>query len=581
MAMFLAPVIERELRGALHTNRGTKTRFRVALIGASIVVLFLLISYVGGSGQWGRALQQWFFYAGLYLAIVPAARISIGLFSEERRNQTLELLYLTGMDSGQLFLGKLAGGTLLASADLLAGVPLLAVPFLIGGISLHLYIATIVCLPALLLFAIAVGVLASVLFTDDGAAFVFMVVFIGCVSLAAPVPYYLGKTLTGAAPFSPAWLCLSPAYAPYLVATDFGTFGVSAFWMAVLGICVWSGLCLGFACFYLSRTWRSEIQGISRTGWRGRFDAWVHGSPSWRAALREKLMTHNPYQWLVQQDRRPVLVGYCAVGLIAALWLLGWLAWPRYWPSSANFFITAVVLIWLVDWLTLFTAARRIGTDRRDGSLELLLTTGLTPLEVADGHAKALANQFRPLRRTVLGLFMVMILGGIVSRSWNTRAVISFAMIWSLLFWFCIRHPKARVLKTMWLALNTGRPVHAVFKLRQSNWTWIWILYMSKNLFHGLARGTTAFPTGSVMESFFMCLIFGIMLASYFVAKEMSDADENHVRMRIMSDMRAIAADPLPDPNDPLYKKWDGIDRLKPRNLPIEFRNADLLQVPR
>jgi hypothetical protein len=76
-------------------------------------------------------------------------------------------------------------------------------------------------------------------------------------------------------------------------------------------------------------------------------------------------------------------------------------------------------------------------------------------------------------------------------------------------------------------------------------------------------------------------IAFGIAVASYFVRKEMSNADESHTRMRLMTDMRAIAADPLPDPNDPVYKKWDGVNRLRPRNLPIEFRNADILQVPR
>jgi len=200
--MFLAPVIERELRRALHANKGHKSRFRVALIGAIVVVVFLWIFALSGSAQWGWNLHQLFFWAGLYLAIAPSMRISVGLFSEERRNQTLELLFLTGMGSGELFIGKLLGGTLVASSDLLALAPLLAMPFLIGGISLDLYLATLACLPALLLFVVAVGVLASVLFKDDGAAFVFMVVFAACICLAAPIPYYLGQVLIGTTPFS-------------------------------------------------------------------------------------------------------------------------------------------------------------------------------------------------------------------------------------------------------------------------------------------------------------------------------------------------------------------------------------------
>jgi hypothetical protein len=107
--MFLPPVIERELRAAVHRPNGTRSRFRVALTGVIFVALFLLISALGGSTGFGGTLHRWFFYWGLYLAIAPPARISIGLFSEERRNQTLELRYLTGMTSGELFVGKLLG----------------------------------------------------------------------------------------------------------------------------------------------------------------------------------------------------------------------------------------------------------------------------------------------------------------------------------------------------------------------------------------------------------------------------------------------------------------------------------------
>jgi hypothetical protein len=235
----------------------------------------------------------------------------------------------------------------------------------------------------------------------------------------------------------------------------------------------------------------------------------------------------------------------------------------------------------LVDWLTLLTASRRIGSDRRDSSLELLLTTGLTPLEVTDGNAKALATQFKPLRRTVLVLFIAMILGGIVSRSWNKSAAISFGMIWGVLIVLCLKHPKSRVLKAMWLALNTGRPTHSVFKLRQGKWTWFWMFFNFRNIFnHGFGGGMASFPTGSVMESIFIWIMFVVALISFFVAKVMSDADESQTRIRLVSDMRAIAADPLPDPNDPAFKKWDGIERLKQRDLPIEFRNADSLRVP-
>jgi ABC-type transport system involved in cytochrome c biogenesis permease component len=536
------------------------------MIGAAASVFFLWMSGLAGSPGWGRKLHQLFFYSGLYLAIAPAMRISVGLFSEERRNQTLELLYLTGMGSGQLFIGKLLGGTLIASSDLLALAPLLAVPFLIGGISLNLYLATIACLPALLLFAIAVGVLGSVLFKDDGVAFIFVAAFAGCVSLAAPIPYYLGKVLTGTPPFSATWLCLSPAYAPYLVGINFGNAGMLSFWMALLAMFAWSALCLSSACFFLSRNWRNEVQGTVKTGWQGWFDAWVFGARSWRAALRIRVLPANPFQWLVQQDRRPVLLAYCTIGLICVLWLIGWRAWPHAWPSNANFFITAMVLISVVNWLTLFAAARRIGTDRRDGILELLLTTPLSPQEMVDGEVAALAAEFKPLQRIVLSFLVLMMLGGFMIRSWNTRAAITYLLIWGFLCGWCVKNPKGRILKVMWAALNTGRPVHSVFRRRGNRWTWFWMFYNIRNVINGgFGLGTGAFPSGSILEFTLVCAIGVPAFVLYYLSRAMQMDLDGDVRRRLIMDMRLIATEPLPDPTDPRFKNWDGTHRLQYR----------------
>jgi ABC-type Na+ efflux pump permease subunit len=559
--MFLAPLIERELRNATRTNKGMVSRFRVALTGAFLVVVISCIGALAGSAEWGRALHKWCFWGGLYLAVVPAMRISIGLFSEERRNQTLELLYLTGMKPSQLFVGKLLGGTLIASADLLALAPLLAVPFLMGGISLNLYLATVVCLPALLLFALAVGVLASVLFEDEGAAFIFLGLFAALVNLAAPIPYYLGKVLDGRAPFSGKWLCLSPAYAPYLVSINFGSVGLWAYWMTALAIFAWTGLCLAFACLFLSRNWRNEVQGAARTRWRGWFDGWVRGSRSWRAALRDRLLPEHPFNWLVQQDRRPGLVGYGAIGLISLLWLIGWRAWPQAWPSNPNFFITAMVLIVMVNQLTLFAAARRMGADRRDGILELLLTTPLPPQEIVDGEVAGLAAEFKPLRRTALTLFIFMMLGGFMLHSWNARSAITCVLIWGVLFASCLKTPKARILEVMWAALNTGRPAYSVFRRRGSRWTWFWMFYNVRALVrNGFGGGTAAFPSGSKMEFVIVCVVGIPACALYYLTRALRTDHELGIRRRLVTNMRLIATEPLPDQNDPSYKSWDAAD---------------------
>lgn len=565
--MLLGPVVERELRHALHANRGTKSRFRVAVIGAVAAVAFMLFFFVTGSAGWGSNLHHVFFLAGLYLAIGPAMRISVGLFSEERRNQTLELLFLTGMNSGELFLEKLLGGILVASADLLALAPLMAMPFLIGGISLDLYLATLACLPALLFFVVAVGTLSSVIFTDDGLALIFMAALAGCICLATPIPHFLGAALTGTAPFSAKWLCTSPAYAPYLVVSNFAGAGPREFWLTILSIIAWSTLCLGLAWFLLGRNWQTEIIGAKRARRPGGVQTWAQGGQSWRDLLRQRLLPANPYRWLTEQDRRPLLTGYGSIGLICVLWLIGWRTWPGAWLSNENFFITALVLIAMVNWLKLFTAARRIGTDRRDGILELLLTTPLTPEEMVEGEVAALTASFRPLKLTVLAICLLMMAAGFAIRSWNTFAVVTYVAIWCVLCVACLKDFRVSVLRVMWAAVNTGRPVYSVFRWSGSKWTWIWLLYNFRNLARsGFTAGASGFPTGSGGEFALVCTIGVPAAAFYFIWQGAEPEVERDLRRRLTSEMRLIATEPLPDPNDPAFKKWDGVRRLQYRS---------------
>src|SRR5580700_1537009 len=133
VSLVLYPVVERELRVALHRGGSVKSRFKMAGLAVGWVALYLFVGWLTGTRHWGESLHFWLFFGGLALAVAPAIRISAGLFAEERRQQTLELRYLAGMGSAELFIGKLLGGALVASCDLLAIAPLIAVPFLSGG----------------------------------------------------------------------------------------------------------------------------------------------------------------------------------------------------------------------------------------------------------------------------------------------------------------------------------------------------------------------------------------------------------------------------------------------------------------
>jgi ABC-type transport system involved in cytochrome c biogenesis permease component len=262
--MPLPPVVERELRVAFRKQQPVKRRLSLAASAAVATVFFIVLGAIGGPST--KTLHWLLFVYGLLIAL-RALRLSASLFSEERRNQTLELLFLTGMTAPQLFITKLIGGLLIASSDLLAIMPFLSIPFLAGGLSLQLFVATVVTLPTLLLFTVSVGVLVSVVCHDDGTALLMGAVIVAVLCLLTPIPYNLGLALTNRPPFSSFWLCLSPAYAPWLISENFGSAFPANFWPAIGITLSWSLLGLAAAAATLGFNWRNDPKDSTQL-WR-------------------------------------------------------------------------------------------------------------------------------------------------------------------------------------------------------------------------------------------------------------------------------------------------------------------------
>src|ERR1017187_3010760 len=105
----------------------------------------------------------------------------------------------------------------------------------------------------------------------------------------------------------------------------------------------WLSRCC-WAAGFVRRNGGLEIARTAPAGWRGKWQSWLKGPPAWRAALRERLLPGQPFQWLAEQDRQPVLLAKALITAIVLLWLAGWWAWPRAWPSPVNLYLTAFLL---------------------------------------------------------------------------------------------------------------------------------------------------------------------------------------------------------------------------------------------
>ena len=546
------------MRSAIRAPGARKPRLAVAAVGTGAAVFFLLLSMGYGAPVW-RSFHTWLFAAALYMAVVNPAQHAAGLFAEERRNQTLGLIYLTGIGSLELFLTKFIGGMLVASGELLAVIPFIALPFLSGGVSLNLFLATAACLPTVLVFTLAVTIMVSILCTNESQALAWITAIFGALCLGAPVVHSLGTIVGGTAPFAKGWLALSPAYAPYLVFSSIGAPNMKLFWLAIAATWGWSVLFVSVAAWVLPRVWRDDPDAGA---WRRLKNRWLQRS---RDSMRRTIGA-NPFQWLVERNRTPTDAARSACAGIFVLWLIAWVVWKERWPSPTNLYLTALVMLVFIDIFQTNAAAQLMASHRREGIFEVLLTTPLQPQEIVDGATQGLAAQFRSLRRWLCWLFVAMALGGLFTRPWTFGALISYLMIWSVLIAWANSSRLWSLPGIMWVAVNSGRGAWALMRAPGPRVYSIlsWLLIVSVFNFRGIYRwagaGPLGFPSGSTVELLVVGFCFIVMVILKTGIGKTSNPPEMYPEL--ISQMRSIVQHPVPSPKDPRFRHWNVKDRF-------------------
>ena len=557
--MFWPPLIERELRVALHKKRPVRGRLVTASICVGATLLFLWIAWMGLSSVAGRRLHQFFCLVGGYI-VLRAPSLAAGAFAEERGAQTLGLLFLSGLSGFEVFASKALSAALVTWNDLLALLPMLALPFFIGGVSFDLFVATILTLPLLMVFVLAVTLLASVLTEEEGVAVV-LAVLVGVVICALPPALYAAQSHFAPTPPSAWWLRLSPAYAPWLVwRGQVPRAELASNWAISLA---WSALLLTTAAVMLKRLWREQEEGARNTPWREHWRALVHGQPGRRALLAARWFDVNPFVWLAARDGQATFLAWTMVGGITSVWLLCWALWRARWPSIPNLLITVALLNGSLYWLVFHTAARSLAQPRRDGAFELLLTTSLQPTEVVWGALEALKRQFRAVGLSLVVLDAAFLLGGLATRRWNAGALFVYAVAAGLLLWWAwtLARGWRYTLMVVWAGLNSGRPALATWRLSGVGWANLFNFYLFRDAFSKFP----SFPSGSLVELIFACAILvfvAIAVPIHRFRLRRGSTATDQIECRLISELREIAREPLPDRDHPGFKQWNPRERF-------------------
>ena len=412
-------ILQRELR---EQSRQAGT-YWLRLTGA--LVMLALLAWVWNSPLNRMATNGRGYFIGLnrilFLTIwLVGPVLTADCLSREKREGTIGLLFLTPLRAMDVVLGKGFVNAWRAFSVLLAALPVLVVPVLMGGVSwpdaarmflLHLGALGLALTAGLLASSYATSwirarLLAFSLAVVAGATFVVL-----HVGLAATLQW-LSPGGAGSAgwwelfgrSFQTMWfrnsvILRTPAY----FWREIGAVANSG-WQPVQFAATLAGgslLLVAGAMAVAVRGVRLTWQAVPRSpAWerRVRFFTDVRVSRGWFRERMRRLMDFNPVWWQHSSTWS------------ARVTTLGWLGLTMLLLTAAytGLGIGAVQANWVLEKLLLaglaFSAAGSFRNERESGALELILVTGLEPGRMLRGRLCALAVQFLPAALLVWGL---------------------------------------------------------------------------------------------------------------------------------------------------------------------------------
>jgi len=529
MVTFL-PIVARELRVASRRRATYWVRSAAALS----VILVGVVVFLSGSGVPPESLSMMLFtslaaIAGIY-CLFSGVRATSDCLSEEKREGTLGLLFLTDLKGYDVVLGKLAGTSLNTFYGLLAVVPLLAVPLLLGGVTLSEFQRMGGVVLNTLWFSLTVGLFVSASSQSSRAAsggtFLLLISFAAFLpGVGAILSYALKKPH-----LQTLFLVPSPVFTFFTAYASAYKSDPKLFWWSMATIHGLGWLFFVTSAFIVPRSWQDKPKGATRARWRERWQLWSYGNSAERLAFRTRLLDTNAFYWLAARARlKPALV-WAALGLVASGWLLGLAKFRHDWLDTALYFCTGLVLNMLVKVWFVSEAGRQFVEERKQGSLELMLSTSLTVPEILRGQRLALQRQFLgPLIATLTVFILLMIA---TADNLKTEPDVTF-----------------------WIMVWLAGIVMILADLAALYWVGIWQALISKHP-NRAASGTAAriliFPwLGFLLVSLLLPTLGGrriqnaanFLLALWFILGLVADVVFGGVaRYKLLSEFRQVAA---------------------------------------
>ncbi len=452
--MTFLPIVERELRVAARRRGHYWTRFTAALIGACLCAWIILALSEAPLEAGARAFTALAALAFVYTAIA-GLQATADCLSEEKREGTLGLLFLTDLKAYDIVLGKLAARSVNTIYGLLAVLPVLAIPLLLGGVNSAQVGRVALAALNLLFFFLALGLFASARCRQDHVALALAAGLALFLVAGIPLGVYIWfqhhRTLDVRGP-----LTASPASACFMVFDDLYTTGGMKpyFWLTVVTTHLYGWIFLGLACLITPRSWQE--QRAAAVSWR---DRWSGLSPETQTALAPRPAGGEPiFLASARNDSKRLLVW-----LTLAICLGGWMWLSAVFRADMHDHETYVPLLIIIHfllkcWIAL-EAAQAFFEDRRSGALELLLATPLTERAIVQGQRLALWRQFSlPIAVVILAYLALLLISLRGALGSDRDAMIAF---YAVMAGSLVMDALALSWWSMWLGLSGRKPNRA------------------------------------------------------------------------------------------------------------------------
>ncbi|HEY6227841.1 MAG TPA: hypothetical protein VI282_12030 [Verrucomicrobiae bacterium] len=374
--MNVRPLIVRELRAEA---RRANTYWLRAVAAGLLTALFAWSAWnlQGSAAMLGpllfNAISQ-----GLDLSIlVIVAAITADSISSEKREGTLGLLFLTPLTARDIILGKIAIHSVRALGIFVAVLPIVALPFLLGGIPFASVTLFFCVLPCLVMIAVASGILASVFSTEWIESIVWaevicfvLVVMLWVIQFSAANAIANGILRVAPRAFTMVFVVIIPA-------------------VALIYAAMVLKMAIGYSSRRLNRTWQQ--QAVATESWLARMFKSDDFS-FWRWAFHwntQKARDRNPIAWLQEYNWSSRLTKWGWFALIfVAQWRL-FLTWRQFMEYQLQ-------LYRLVAFGIAFSAAASFRRERQSGALELLLVTPISAGKLIFGRLQGVWFHFFP-----------------------------------------------------------------------------------------------------------------------------------------------------------------------------------------